>query len=69
MMSVAEKTGNVSDMMGLVAEHYDAEVKYALKNLTTMIEPILLFVLGGMVLFFALAVFLPMWDMMKVFGT
>ena len=33
------------------------------ENLSTLIEPVLIVIIGGMVLFLALAIFLPMWDM------
>jgi len=50
-----------------VSDYYDRQVDYTLKNLTTAIEPILIFMLGGMVLTMALAIFLPLWDMIQVF--
>jgi len=49
-----------------VSKYYDLEVEYTIKNLSTLIEPVLIVVIGGMVLFLALAIFLPMWDMAKV---
>lgn len=66
MLSVGEETGKVDDMMEEVAEYYDREVDYDIKNLSSMIEPILIIVIGGMVLILALGVFLPMWNMTKV---
>lgn len=42
------------------------EVDYSVKNLTTMIEPILIVGMGAMVLFLAIGIFLPMWDMTKL---
>ena len=38
-----------------------------IKNMTSLIEPLLLLVLGGFVLFLALAIFMPWWNMMSVF--
>jgi MSHA biogenesis protein MshG len=46
-----------------VAEHYENEANHTIKNLPTIIEPILLVVVAIFVLFLALAVFLPLWDM------
>lgn len=66
MLSVGEETGKVDDMMVEVAEYYDREVDYDIKNLSSMIEPILIIVIGAMVLILALGVFLPMWNMTKV---
>jgi MSHA biogenesis protein MshG len=66
MLAVGEETGQVDDMMVEVAEYYDREVDYDIKNLSSMIEPILIVVIGVMVLILALGVFLPMWDMTRV---
>jgi len=66
MLSVGEETGQVDDMMVEVAEYYDREVDYDIKNLSSMIEPILIIAIGIMVLILALGVFLPMWDLARV---
>ena len=63
MLSVGEQTGKMDEMMTKVSRYYDLEVEYTIKNLATLIEPVLIVIIGGMVLFLALAVFLPMWDM------
>jgi MSHA biogenesis protein MshG len=68
MMAVGEETGNIDVMLDKVADYYDKDVEYALRNLSTMIEPILLLFIGGMVLFLALGIFLPMWNMISLFG-
>lgn len=65
MLSVGEETGQVDDMMVEVAEYYDREVDYDIKNLSASIEPILIVAIGIMVLILALGVFLPMWDLTK----
>ena len=43
------------------------QVDYTVTNLMVLIEPMLIVVLGGMVLVLALGMFLPMWNMIKVF--
>ncbi|NQT55930.1 MAG: type II secretion system F family protein, partial [Desulfobacteraceae bacterium] len=63
MISVGEQSGKLDEMMDKVSKYYDLEVEYTIKNLSTLIEPVLIVVIGGMVLFLALAIFLPMWDM------
>ena len=65
MLTVGEETGNVDDMLNEVADFYDREVDYDVKNLTSAIEPILIVFIGAMVLVLALGVFLPMWDLMS----
>lgn len=66
MLSVGEETGNVDDMLEEVADFYDREVDYDIKNLTSAIEPILIVLIGFMVLVLALGVFLPMWDLASI---
>jgi len=63
MLAVGEETGAVDEMLDQVADFYDREVDYDLKNLTSAIEPILIVFIGAMVLVLALGVFLPMWDL------
>jgi MSHA biogenesis protein MshG len=52
-----------------VALYFQREVDYTLDNLSALIEPILLIIVGGMVLILALGIFLPLWEMIgKVAG-
>ncbi|MCX8003874.1 MAG: type II secretion system F family protein [Burkholderiaceae bacterium] len=66
MIAVGEETGALDDMMNEVADHYQREVEHAIKGLGAQIEPLLILVLGGLILVFALGVFLPMWDLSRV---
>ncbi len=63
MMAVGEETGELTDLLAEVADFYQREVDYSLKNLSAALEPILIVGVGGMVLVLALGVFLPMWEM------
>jgi MSHA biogenesis protein MshG len=63
MISVGEETGELDDLMTEVADMYEREVDYDIKNLAANIEPILTVVLGVMVLILALGVFLPIWGL------
>ncbi len=67
LVAVGERSGSLDSMMAKVADYFELESRYTIKNLTTLIEPLLLLVLGGFVLFLALAIFLPWWNMMNVF--
>lgn len=67
MVAIGEQTGNLDGMLAKVSEYYDREVNYAIKNLSASLEPILLTIIGGAVLFLALAVFMPWWNMINVF--
>ncbi|WP_025270326.1 type II secretion system F family protein [Hippea sp. KM1] len=66
MVAVGEETGRLDEMMFKVSDYFDEEIEYAIANLSTALEPILLVFIAGMVLLLALGVFLPMWDMVKV---
>jgi MSHA biogenesis protein MshG len=66
MIAVGEKTGELEGLLLKVSEHYDREADYAIRNLSTALEPILLVVIGAMVFMLALAIFMPMWDMVRL---
>jgi len=66
MVAVGEESGNLDEMLGEIAAHYDSEVEYTVSRLSELIGPILIVSLAGVVGFFALSIFLPMWDLMKM---
>ncbi|NCO52858.1 MAG: type II secretion system F family protein [Deltaproteobacteria bacterium] len=66
MLAVGEETGAVDTMLADVAEFYEREVEYDIKNLSSAIEPIMIVIIGGMVLVLALGVFLPMWNLSSI---
>lgn len=66
MVAAGEESGALDEMLIKVADYYDEEVDRTVKNLSSLIEPILLVFMAGIVLFLALAIFLPMWDMTKM---
>lgn len=66
MVAIGEETGNIEDMLKQVTLHYDDEVSYAVKRLSDLIGPVLIVGLAAVVGFFALAIFLPMWDLTKM---
>lgn len=65
MIDIGEESGQLDEMLSKVSEYFDQEVDYGIKNLITALEPALLVFIFGMVLFLALSVFLPMWDIVK----
>lgn len=67
MISAGEKSGRIDAMLADVAGYYDQETEYALKNIPAILEPVLLLVMGGTVLFIALSVLLPIFNLIKVF--
>jgi len=66
MIAVGEETGELDDLMDEIADMYDREVDYEIRNLAANIEPILTIILGVLVLILALGVFLPIWDLGRV---
>lgn len=63
MIAVGEESGSIDDLMAEVAEYYEREVDYDLKNMSAAIQPILIVGIGALVLVLALGVFLPMWEL------
>ncbi|MFQ5848817.1 MAG: type II secretion system F family protein [Candidatus Methylomirabilales bacterium] len=66
MVAIGERTGALDTLLGSIADHYENEANHTIKNLPTIIEPILLVTVAGLVLVLALAVFLPLWDMVNL---
>jgi type II secretory pathway component PulF len=66
MAVVGETTGKLDEVLGKVSDYYDQDVDYAIKRFSTLIEPVLLAILAAFVLFFALSIFLPLWDLASV---
>jgi type II secretory pathway component PulF len=65
-VAVGEQSGTLGDMLNSIAGFYDEEVSDILDRLTTLIEPLLIFFIFGMVALLALAIFLPMWNVTRV---
>ncbi len=65
-VSVGEKTGQLDVLLDATATFYDAEIDDILKNLATLIEPILLVFLFSGVTLLALAIYMPIWNLSKV---
>ncbi len=60
MVDVGEKTGELDKMLIKVADNYDEEVDVAVGSLTSLLEPLLIVVMGGAVFCIVLALFLPL---------
>lgn len=65
MTAVGEETGKISEMLHKIASFYESEVAAQTKNLSTIIEPLLMLVMGGAVGFFAISMLQPMYSMMQ----
>jgi type II secretory pathway component PulF len=63
MIAAGEEAAELPRMCEVVARHYDREVSYLSKQIATVIEPVMVVGLAGVVLIVALAIFLPLWNM------
>ncbi len=60
MVDVGEETGELDTMLYKVADVYDEEVTVLTESLTSILEPVMIVILGGMVGFIVIALFLPL---------
>ncbi|HBB31761.1 MAG TPA: pilus assembly protein PilC [Cyanobacteria bacterium UBA8803] len=68
MISIGEETGELDSMMMKVADFYEDEVEQAVKALTSLIEPIMMVLLAGMVAVILLSMYLPMFKVFETLG-
>ncbi|MDH4157427.1 MAG: type II secretion system F family protein [candidate division Zixibacteria bacterium] len=62
MISVGEKTGGLDDMLNKIADFYDEEVDEAVSALTSIIEPVIIVLMGVVIGGILIAMYLPMFD-------
>ncbi len=67
MFSIGLESGSLETLLSETARHYDAEIEHDTKKLTGRIEPILTVLIAAAVLILALAIFMPMWNLISVF--
>ncbi|MGD0044161.1 MAG: type II secretion system F family protein [Isosphaeraceae bacterium] len=60
MIDVGEETGELDTMLNKIADNYDEEVEVAVESLVSLLEPMMIVVLGGIVGFIVIALFLPL---------
>jgi type IV pilus assembly protein PilC len=63
MVGVGEQTGTVEDILDRIANFYDAEVDHAIRRTASIIEPAMIVVVGAVVAFVAVAMLLPLWQL------
>jgi type IV pilus assembly protein PilC len=68
MISIGEETGEIDAMLMKIADFYEDEVEQAVKALTSVLEPIMILVLGGMVGTILLAMYLPLFKVFEKLG-
>jgi len=68
MITVGEETGNVDGMLSKIADFYDTEVEATSEQLTAMMEPLMIGVIGGIVGGMVIALYLPMFKIFEMIG-
>ncbi len=63
MVSVGEETGNLNEMLERVADFYETRVESTLAMINTLLEPIMIVLIGGFVLIFVLALYMPIFGL------
>lgn len=69
VIEVGEQTGNIPLILKKTADQYEMEVDAQLKNINTIIEPFIIIVMGGCVVFMALAILTPILQLQELFTT
>lgn len=67
MIGVGEATGTMDSMFGKIADFYEEELDYAVSALTSIMEPMMMVVLGGIVAVLVIAMYLPIFNMGNMF--
>jgi len=68
MIEIGEKSGSLSEVLLQIGDQYEAEVDAQLKNLTQMVEPVIIVVVGLAVAFLAMAIMTPIFQMQSLFA-
>jgi len=66
MVAAGEETGQLDTLMLRVSDYYDDQIDFTVKNIVSLIEPILISVIGVGILLMALGVFMPSWNLMSI---
>lgn len=67
MIQVGEETGRIDEILFKLSEYYEKESEYAVKNLTTAIEPLIMIVLGAGVGFMVVSIMMPIYSLSSQF--
>ena len=68
MIRVGEESGSLSSVLERTSDHYERKVDAAITTMTSMLEPIMIVTIGGIVLVVILALYLPIFSMSDVAG-
>ena len=68
IIAIGEESGSMEKVLSQISDFYDKEVDRAVKSLTSVIEPVIIVVLAGVIGLIAAAVFMPMFEVVNVIG-
>ena len=63
MIKIGEESGSLDDILNKTADFYDEEVEQTIQTTTTLIEPLLIVVMGVVIGIIVISIMLPMFDM------
>jgi type IV pilus assembly protein PilC len=66
MVKIGEETGELEKMLGKIADFYEDEVDAAIQSLTSIVEPLMMILVGMMVGVIVIAMYLPMFKMLSL---
>ena len=66
MVKIGEETGELEKMLGKIADFYEDEVDAAIQSLTSIVEPLMMILVGLMVGVIVIAMYLPMFKMLSL---
>jgi general secretion pathway protein F len=68
MVNIGEKTGDLENMLTLVADAYDFQVKAKIESITSLLNPIMTLLIGGVVFIIVLSIIVPMFELTSKMG-
>ena len=68
MVAIGEQTGSIDTMLAKIADFYEDEVENAVRAMTSLIEPFMMIVLGGIIAFILVAMYMPVFQMGDTIG-
>lgn len=69
MVNIGEKTGDLENMLGLVADAYDFQVKAKIETITTILNPIMTLLIGVVIFIIVISIIVPMFDLTSKLGS
>lgn len=66
MVAVGEQTGKMDEVLGKVAEYYEEETDQRIKSISTLVEPVILVIIGAGVAFLVFAVLMPIYNIAQI---